>query len=296
MGVLFVVLSSVLFGIYPSIQSRILTDGVSPSAQVFLSSVFSCFFSLFLCMIRRQSLKITRRQLFDLFLIGGIGLFATDYFLALAYTMLAVGYVTMIHFIYPSLVCIAMVLFFHERMRAGKVYAILLSFAGLSLLSCGSFSGSMSGIGIAVLSAVFYTCCMVSTERSSAADVSPLCRAFYTNLFMMPSNLILVLCCQGLQHRSVHFPHASLDWILCVMVGAFVCAAVLFLNLGIQEIGAVPSSFISMIEPVTSLFLSAMLYHYSISAAALGGCVLILASLVFAALDARAENEKVTRV
>ena len=63
------------------------------------------------------------------------------------------------------------------------------------------------------------------------------------------------------------------------------CVGIYMLNIGIEKINASVTSFINMIEPVTSLIVSAVVFAYSISALNLVGCVLILASMVFATRD-----------
>ncbi len=59
----------------------------------------------------------------------------------------------------------------------------------------------------------------------------------------------------------------------------------MFLNIGISHMGAGTAAFINMVEPMTSMIVSSILFHYHITVVAVIGCVLILCSLTFTALE-----------
>lgn len=277
MGILAVVFASILFGTFPSIQKNVLATGATPIGLVIVCNGLSCLFSLILCRIQRRSLRVSRRELLDLALIGIGGLFVTDYLLDVAYTMIPVGYVTMIHFLYPSIVCVIMATAFHEGMTRNKLFAILLSVAGLLLLTDGGFSGSLSGVLIAAVTALSYTFYMIMTDKTAAAKVDPIVRVFYTNLFVTLSAIVT-----SARIKAV-FPSTPFMWLESVVIGLMLCSAIFLLNIGVQKIGSGTASFINMLEPVTSLVVSLIAYHYGITVMSLVGCGLILCSLVFAA-------------
>ena len=121
MGYLAVILSSILFGIIPSIQENVMASGATPLAMVMINNGVACITALILSLVQRRRLLITRRQLLDLILIGAIGLFTTDFLLDVSYTLIPVGYVTMIHFLYPTLVVIFWLFSFMKSwVRAGR--------------------------------------------------------------------------------------------------------------------------------------------------------------------------------
>jgi drug/metabolite transporter (DMT)-like permease len=277
MNLLYVVFASILFGIFPSIQKNVMASGVSPIALVIVCNGVAACCSLVICLIQRKEIRISRKQLLSLILIGMFGLFFTDYLLNVAYTLIPVGYVTMIHFFYPTLVCICMVLFFGAKMTRNKWIAIALSIAGLALLAGGSFSGSMTGLAVAGITAVTYSFYMIATDKSPAGEVDPLLRVFYTNLTVMVTALVL-----SVRMHPV-FPFRPALWAQSIFVGAMLCAAIYLLNQGVAKVGAGTASFINMLEPVTSLVVSAVVYRYGISPMAGIGCLLIVVSLFFSA-------------
>jgi drug/metabolite transporter (DMT)-like permease len=282
MSFVIVLIASVLFGVIPSIQKLVLLDGVSLLVLVLICNSFSAAFTLAVCLAAHKSLAVTKRQLLDLFWIG-VSLFLTDWLLNLAYTLMPVGPTTMVHFLYPSLVCAAMAVFFGQRIRLRRAAGIVLSVLGLFLMA-GSFSGSSrSGVAVAAMSAAAYAFYMIASEKTSAGRLDPGVRAFFTSAFSAVSALPAVLYRPLCLHEKIVLPATGQSWFWCLLVGAMFCAATVLLHTGIRRIGAGDVSFINMLEPVTSMLVSGALYRDTLSAAALAGCAAIAVSLLFTA-------------
>jgi drug/metabolite transporter (DMT)-like permease len=211
-----------------------------------------------------------------------IGLFLTDYLLNVAYTMIPVGYVTMIHFMYPSLVCIAMAVIFREKLNGWKAAAMVCSAAGLAFLAGGGFTGRPAGILVAFLTGVAYAFYMIASQR-------PLQRGWaagvHKSVLFQPFRGAhsTVRAAAGADGGAMIFPRTGGAWLSCLAVGAMLCAGTYLINIGIIRLGAGTASFINMVEPITSLAVSAAVYRYRIGALNLLGCALILGSLAFAA-------------
>jgi drug/metabolite transporter (DMT)-like permease len=277
LGFLYVIAASILFGIFPSIQKSVMAAGATPIALVIICNGVAGLLSLCVSLAQRKDIRVTRKQLTSLLLIGVIGLFTTDFLLNIAYTLIPVGYVTMIHFLYPTLVCAAMSAFFHEKLTRHKIFAVILSVSGLALLAGGSFSGSVLGIAVAAATAFSYSFYMIATDRTAAREVDPMVRVFYTNMSVTAAGLVCSV------KMAAVFPAAAVSWLDCFIIGAMLCAAIFLINAGVKKIGAGAASFINMTEPVTSLVVSALVYRYSLTPMALAGCALIVGSLFFAA-------------
>lgn len=275
MGIILVAIASAMFGIYPSIQGSILQNGASPLGLVIVCNSFAGLFALAAGLIRRETFRLNLRQTGAMALTGVLGLFLTDYLLNLAYTMIPVGFTTMIHFMYPTLVCIAMCILFHEKITPGKIGAIAFSIVGLVLISGGGLSGSIAGILTALATAFTYCFYMISNDKSAASEVPLMVRSFYLNLFVVIAAVLLAAVRGGAE-----FPQSAGDWGLSLLVGVMLSTAVMLLNAGIKKLGAGVASFINMLEPVTSMVVSIIVFRYQVSAAAIAGCALILVSLV----------------
>lgn len=284
MGYLFVILASILLGSYPSIQEHVMTTGASPLGMVVVCNSTAGLTALIVGLIRKESFKLDKKMLISLILTGVLGLFLSDYLLNVSYTMIPVGFTTMIHFLYPSLVCMIMVFLFKEKLTKGKVGAIIISIVGLVLLSGGDFSGDKRGVLVALATAFTYSFYMISNDKSALSKVPLMARSFYLNLFVIIGAIIT-----NIFTKSVVLPSGTVNIGLSVLVGVMLCTAIILLNGGISILGAGKSSFINMLEPITSLVVSTIVFRYTITVTAVLGSLLILGSLFLVTLG---ENKK----
>lgn len=115
----------------------------------------------------------------------------TQVFLNLAYQYLPVGFVTMIHFMFPAIVCFVMAIFFQEKLTVLKAGAVALSIAGLALLSGGGFDGGLAGVLLALASSVTYSFFLIGNERWSIRSLPHMTLTFYVNVFVVFVNAAL---------------------------------------------------------------------------------------------------------
>lgn len=256
-------------------QGNVLANGMTPIAMVIVCNGSCSLFALIIALVQRKSLKVSKREMLFLVLLGVIGLFITDFLLNVAYTLIPVGFVTMIHFTFPSIVCIVLATFFHEGITWKKIAAIVLSLAGLALFAGGGFTGSLLGVGVAAITALSYAFYMIANDKTPARNVDPMVRVFYSNLFVAAAAVIVATKVECV------FPTATFDWVQCFIVGLSLCMGFWFLTLGIDKVGAFSASFINMVEPISSMVTSALFFHYAIGIGSLVGCALILASMFF---------------
>ena len=282
MGYLFVIIASVLFGTVPSVQEYVIRQGASPLGLVILCNSAASAAALMLAILRKESLRVSGKALLSLFLAGGIGLFLTDLLLNLAYARIPVGLTIMIHFLYPTIVSIAMMLVFGERFHFLKLGAILLSFGGLFCLFGGSLSADRSGMLAALASAFCYAFYVVSNDRLTRTETPVMVCAFYINL----SSVVVALGLNAFA-KTAAIPVSPAPFFLGITAGLMLCAGLILLAAGIKRLGASKSAFLNMLEPITSLILSSILEKTFPGWLTLVGSVLIVFSLTLYALCGR---------
>ena len=285
MSVLFVILASVIYGCVPTLQEYVMLSGASPLGLVIVCNSVAALAALVAGVIRKEDFRLSGKTALSLLLTGAIGLFFTDFLLNLAYTLLPVGFVTMIHFLYPTIVCLIMTVCFREKLTKGKAGAIVFSVAGLILLSGGDFSGSWKGVLVTLATSFAYAFYIVANDRLPTGEVPLMARSFYLNLV----TAVTGLCMNAVTH-SVTLPRGAGNIAVSVLVGCLISTAVILVNAGIRKLGAAKAGFINMLEPVISLIVSAAVYRYSITAAAIVGSILILGSLLLITLEDRKSN------
>ena len=279
MGYLYVVLSSIFFGIMPSVQNKAMLNGAEP-LNVTLVCHGVCLTVVFLlCLYKKIDLRLTKKEFLIYVFSGGFGLFVTDLCLNLAYTKMPVGMVTMVHFTYPVLVCFGGVLFFGEKMNLYKISAIILSVTGLFLLSGSGNVADKGGVIIALISAFAYAMNLMIIDHSAISGHSSLKKNFYIFLFSYICSMLVSASDFG----SLHFEANQMIWM--IIAGLIMMAGSVFLTLGIKLIGSSDTAFISTLEPITSVLFSALIYHYALEARSIIGCILIILSLIPIIID-----------
>ena len=180
LGVLFVALSSMLYGVQPTVRQLIVTqDGATPAQVQLISSAFTLLYMLLYCAARRRSLRVGLRPALLLVFIGAVGSGLCSLLLVLSYQYMPVGMSTVIHFLYPTIVCLASAVLYRTRLRAAHVLGVALSLAGLTLVGWGAAGTTFTGVVLSALSGVTFAFYVLAMERSGAGRLDPFVRMVY---------------------------------------------------------------------------------------------------------------------
>lgn len=280
-GIFSVIFASLLLGVIPSVNKLILLSGMSSGCIVFLTYLTSALGMLLITVFKHEPLKVEKKELLILLFTGFAGLGMTGYLLNLAYELIPVGLATMLHFLYPSLVSLILVLFFQQNISRMKISAILLSLCGMFLIA--DLSGGLKFFGIiaALCSSLTYSYYFLINEKGSISTLPLTVKFFYISLGSALMFGILTLL-----RRDFSLPSSPFTaFLLFGIVGAGSMLAFFLITFGIKKAGASTASFLNMLEPLTSLVVSFLLYRDALSLSALAGCALVLFSILLVALD-----------
>ena len=205
----------------------------------------------------------------------------TALLLVSSYHFMPIGLATMFHFIYPVIVTICMAVLYKEKITTFKIIAIVLAMAGLGLIFDLTGSMSLPGIALAIGSGFTYAIYVIANRKSSFGDFPALVIVFYSSLV----NLIGVALFQLVSGRLV-IPLTVREWVLIsangLVSGLF---AFFVLIIGIRRVGASNAAIANMIEPITALAAGAIVFGDRIEFKALCGCILVLLSITFIAMN-----------
>ena len=131
-----------------------------------------------------QSFRINRRDIPSLVLLAFLYLMSAV-FLFWGYKFMASGIATTLHFMYPVLTTLIMMLFFREKKSIWRFLAIILAVSGVFFLSQGDDSGNITitGILIVLLSALGYALYLVTVSQLKVGQMKGLRLTFYVFLF-----------------------------------------------------------------------------------------------------------------
>lgn len=281
MGYLYVIAASVMFGLSPVLSTALQNNGWS--AGTILLSCHAMGAGLLLCLIKGRglSLRVSGKQLLQSVVLGGVFYWMTTALLQMSYQYLAKpGLSTMLHFVYPIVVMVIMVIVFRERFTAAKLLCMCLSLAGIYLIagvtgfsSDGTF---LMGAIMALASGCTYALFIVANDKSGIRQMDSFVSTFYVMLSCFVYTLALFALPGGVQFQL------SAGSVLCALalplsnIAALVC-----ISLGIHRIGSTRAAIINTLEPVVSLFASAIVFQDgALTGRTIAGSVCILAGAI----------------
>ena len=282
-GIVYAALSSSTFGLAPLFSILLLSDGFS-SFEV-LSYRWGVA-SLTLGIIGLAGgcrFRISRQELCTVFFLS---LFraATSLSLVIAYQNISSGVASIIHFMYPLAVALAMALFFRERISWRTAAAIGVSLAGVALLSTGGI-GSRGGDTTAGTIAA-----AVSVRKSRAVQVESTTLTFYVMAFGA-----LLFLCGGMFTGGVRLVTDGKER-LAILGLALPATAISNITLvrAIKFIGPTLTSIFGALEPLTAVAIGATVFGERFGWTSALGVGLVVAAVSIVVLDTQRKTWKTT--
>ena len=150
-GFLYGLLSSASFGLIPLFTIPAMHQGM----QFWSILLYRFFFAMLalagILLLDKQSFRIRRKEILPLLLLAFL-YDCSAVFLFWGYKFMSSGVATTIHFMYPVLTTLTMMLFFREKKSIWRIAAILLAVSGVFFLSHGDTTGTVTLWGILCLS------------------------------------------------------------------------------------------------------------------------------------------------
>ena len=277
-GTVLVLLAAILYGIIPSVQNVVMELGVGPVAVTGCCYLISAALSLATAKVQKHSIRIGFKQFAMLMLCGIAGAGMTTWMLNMAYRYIPVGLATMLHFMYPCWVCLAMILLFHEQITPAKLGTLLCVLGGLILL--GSSMGKISVLGVvfAAASSVTYCVFVIGNEKSCIVELPNCVKTFWIGLLNAG-----VFVTWGV-YQQTPFPGTASAWGGMVLAAVMVWVAIYALVTGISWIGATKAAFFCIAEPVTSVVVSSLLFSYALGIQEILGSIFMVCAMIFNAI------------
>ena len=174
-GFLYGLLSSASFGLIPMFTIPAMQQGMQFESILLYRFAFATLALGVILLIDGQSFRINRRDIPSLLLLAFFYLISAV-FLFWGYKFMASGIATTLHFMYPVLTTLIMMLFFREKKSIWRFMAIALAVAGVFFLSQGDDSGSITftGIFIVLLSALGYALYLVTVSQLKVGQMKGL--------------------------------------------------------------------------------------------------------------------------
>lgn len=283
MGFFLGLFSSATFGLIPLFTLPLLHAGVTAETAL--------FYRFLIATLTLGGLLAARGERFrargvDLCKLAGMSvmymLAALLFFWAFSY--LPSGVAATLQFLYPVMVMLIMVVFFHERFSWTIALSIILAVSGVALLSGGpgddGTSISLPGVGMMLLSALCNSLYIVGIQTARIPNMSGLVMTFYVMLFSALLSLINALG-TGTFQILTSWRELGIAVLLAVVTAVL---SNLTLILAIQRIGSTMTSALGVMEPLTAVMVGILVFGEPFSPALAGGVALIAASVLLVML------------
>lgn len=287
LGIVCVIIASVSFGIGSVFAKELLTLGLNTFDIMFYQKIITLSVIGIIFAVRRISVRVTKKQLWQLFLYCGLCNGLTGLLLVSSYNYLPIGIATMLHFIYPVVVTVFMVAFFKEKASAIKLICIAVAIFGLYLILDISGSISFIGITLALGSGFAYAIYVIANKKSKYKDLPALVVVFYSDLI----GFIILIPIQ-LARGQLKFALTGLE-LLFISASALISCLLSFFTLiiAIRRIGASNAAIANMLEPITALVAGAIIFGDRIEFKALCGCILVLMAITLVAINGKRASD-----
>lgn len=290
-GILYAVLSSLGFGLMPIWAKDAISRGANSITLVFLRFFIAAILMFFYLRVKRVNLKLTKNQLAYIVLIITFGIAATSLGLFISYNYIPVGLVTAIHFAYPAVVSIIMVVMFKEKVTKGKILAIALSFVGVYLLAYnGNDCANIKGIMIAASTAVFFAIYVIGINRGYAKGINDYIITFYVSVI---SSIVLFLFAKITGNFELVLNPIIIKDVLYLSVISTVASVLLFIK-GVKIIGSINASILSTLEPISSIFFGVLILNESINYYIIVGSLFIITSVIVLTSSERVREKRIS--
>ena len=199
-------------------------------------------------------------------------------FLLAGYNYMPSGVATTIHFMYPVVTAVVMMLFYHEARRLSTLLAVGMAVLGVTALSwpSGSDSVSLWGVVIVLISAVCYALYIIRVNRSRAHDMEAGKLTFYVMLFGA-----LIFGAEALRQHQLQ-PLTTLSQAGHLFALACVCTVVTNLCVvgAVKRIGSTMVAVLGAFEPLTAVVVGSLVFSEPFTLKVLLGVSLIIPAVV----------------
>lgn len=294
-GLFLGLMAAVCYGFIPLFTKELQAPAVglplsSSTILFYRFGIASLILAAIMC-VRRESFRITYAEFVRLvqlaFLSNGAALFLISGYRYCSSS----GVATTLHFTYPILTALIMMVFFRERSRLSTWIAIGLSIAGVALLSGVGGGAQWLGIVLEIISALCFALYLIRVNRSRVSQMPVVKLTFYVMAFGALIFAAFIAYERADFDISAHYaliPSAP-GWLnLCLL--SVICTVVTNLALvyATQNVGPTVASILGVLEPLTALVLGILFLGEELTPSMAAGIGLILPAVLIIILRRKA--------
>ena len=267
------------YGTNPAFAVPLYDQGMNPNSVLLFRYIMGLPFLFLIIFIRKIPLGLKKNEIFPVIVLG-ILMALSSLTLFESYQYMNSGVASTLLFIYPILVAVVMIFFFHEKFKISLVICLIFMCIGLYLLMKTEGDETLSAYGclLVMISAITYALYIVFVNVSKVISRIPTTKLLFYVLFF-GSFVFLFSAALG---TDIIIPAKSSGW--WNLLALAIIPTVLSLactSAAIHIIGSTSTAIFGALEPVTAVILSMLILNQTISVREIiGGIFIIVATTI----------------
>lgn len=267
-------LAAAAYGTNPAFAIPLYEQGMNPNSVLFFRYLFGIPLIALVMAARGVPFRLLREEIGPTAILGILMAFSS---LALfeSYKYINSGIASTLLFVYPVMVAVMMIFFFHEKMRMSVVLCLVIMSVGLILLMKpqGEITLSPFGCLLVMMSALTYALYIIFVNVSKVIKAIPTSKLLFYVL-ACGSAVYLAMIPLG---NELTMPTKESGWLnLTALAVIPTLLSLTCTTKAIQLIGSTPTAILGALEPVSAVLLSVTVLGQSLTPRDIAGGILII--------------------
>lgn len=267
------------YGTNPAFAVPLYGHGMNPVSVLLFRYLMGLPILAVIMAVRGKSFSLKREEIVPTMILGVL-MALSSLTLFESYNYMNSGVASTLLFVYPVMVAVMMIMFFHEKFSISTVICLVVMGAGLVLLMKpqGDVSLSMFGVLLVMLSALTYALYIVMVNVSKSVKNIPTTKLLFYVLGW--GSLIYI----GIISFGSELTLPDEHWGWLNLIALAVIPTVISLGCttrAIQLIGSTPTAILGALEPVSAVILSVLVLGQAITVQdIIGGSLIVVATTI----------------
>lgn len=267
-------LAAAAYGTNPAFAIPLYEQGMNPNSVLFFRYLFGIPLIALVMAARGVPFRLSREEIGPTAILGILMAFSS---LALfeSYKYINSGIASTLLFVYPVMVAVMMIFFFHEKMRMSVVLCLVIMSIGLVLLMKpqGEITLSPFGCLLVMVSALTYALYIIFVNVSKVIKAIPTSKLLF---YVLACGSAVYLAMMPLGNELT-LPTKESGWLnLTALAVIPTLLSLTCTTKAIQLIGSTPTAILGALEPVSAVLLSVTVLGQSLTTRDIAGGILII--------------------
>lgn len=267
-------LAAAAYGTNPAFAIPLYEQGMNPNSVLFFRYLFGIPLIALVMAARGVPFRLSREEIGPTAILGILMAFSS---LALfeSYKYINSGIASTLLFVYPVMVAVMMIFFFHEKMRMSVVLCLVIMSVGLILLMKPQEEITLSPFGclLVMMSALTYALYIIFVNVSKVIKAIPTSKLLF---YVLACGSAVYLAMMPLGNELT-LPTKESGWLnLTALAVIPTLLSLTCTTKAIQLIGSTPTAILGALEPVSAVLLSVTVLGQSLTPRDIAGGILII--------------------